>query len=47
MYIQANKITMLENQAKLFSRGVNNNNSNELVAPWYVDQYDRPAPRLS
>ena len=42
MYIQANKITMLENQAKLFSRGVNNINSNELVAPWYVDQYDRP-----
>ncbi len=42
MYIQANKITMLENQAKLFSRGVNNTNSNELVAPWYVDQYDRP-----
>lgn len=41
MYIQANKITMLENQAKLFSRGVNNTNSNELVAPWYVDQYDR------
>ena len=42
MYIQANKITMLENQAKLFSRGVNNTNSNELVAHWYVDQYDRP-----
>lgn len=42
MYIQANKITMLENQAKLFSRGVNNTNSNEPVAPWYVDQYDRP-----
>lgn len=42
MYIQANKITMPENQAKLFSRGVNNTNSNELVAPWYVDQYDRP-----
>ena len=42
MYIQANKITMLENQAKLFSRGVNNTNSNKLVAPWYVDQYDRP-----
>lgn len=42
MYIQANKITMLENQAKLFSRGVNNTNSNELVDPWYVDQYDRP-----
>lgn len=41
MYIQANKITMLENQAKLFSRGVNNTNSNEFVAPWYVDQYDR------
>ena len=42
MYIQANKITMLENQAKLFSRGVNNTTSTELVAPWYVDQYDRP-----
>ena len=41
MYIQANKITMLENQAKLFSRGVNNTNSNASVAPWYVDQYDR------
>ena len=42
MYIQANKITMLENQAKLFSRGVNNTNSNASVASWYVDQYDRP-----
>ena len=42
MFIRDNKISMLENQAKLFSRGVNNTNSNELVAPWYVDQYDRP-----
>ena len=41
MYIQANKITMLENQAKLFSRGVNNTNSNASVASWYVDQYDQ------
>ena len=37
MYIQENKIDMLTIQAKLFSRGVNNTNSNELVGPWYVD----------
>ena len=41
MYIQNHKIDMLTTQAKLFSRGVNNTNSNEFVAPWYVDQYDR------
>ena len=41
MYIQENKIDMLTIQAKLFSRGVNNTNSNELVGPWYVDQYDQ------
>ena len=41
MYIQKNKIDMLTIQAKLFSRGVNNTNSNELVSPWYVDQYDQ------
>ena len=41
MYIQNHKIDMLTTQAKLFSRGVNNTNSSEFVAPWYVDQYDR------
>ena len=41
MYIQNNKIDMLTAQAKLFSRGVNNTNSNEFVASWYVDQYDQ------
>lgn len=40
MFIRDNKISMLENQAKLFSRGVNNTNSNADVAPWYVNQYD-------
>ena len=40
MFIRDNKISMLENQAKLFSRGVHNTNSNADVAPWYVNQYD-------
>ena len=40
MFIRDNKISMLENQAKLFSRGVSNTNSNADVAPWYVNQYD-------
>lgn len=41
LYVQENKITLLTNQAELFSRGVNNTNSNDKVATWYVDQYDR------
>ena len=44
MFIRDNKISMLENQAKLFSRGVNNTNSNADVAPWYVNQYDEAGP---
>lgn len=41
MYIQENKADLLTSQATLFSRGVNNTNSNKLVASWYVDQYDQ------
>lgn len=41
MYIQANKAALLTSQATLFSRGVNNYNSNAEVASWYVDQYDQ------
>ena len=39
-YVQANQGKLLGNQAALFERGVNNTNSDELVAPYYVNQYD-------
>lgn len=42
-YIQENKELLLTTQAKVFQRGVTNMNSNELVAPYFVDQYDRPS----
>lgn len=41
-YVQKSKAQMLKNQATLFKRGVNNENSNDKVAPYYVDQYDQP-----
>ncbi len=41
LYVQKNKQALLTTQAKLFARGVNNTNSNEMVAPYYVDQYNR------
>ncbi len=41
LYVQKNKMALLNTQAKFFSRGVNNTNSNAEVASWYVDQYDR------
>ncbi len=41
LYVQRNKRNLLTTQAKWFARGVNNTNSNELVAPYYVDQYNR------
>ena len=48
MFIRDNKISMLENQAKLFSRGVNNTNSNADVAPLVREPVRRvPALRLS
>lgn len=40
-YVQANQAKLLHNQAALFERGVNNTNSDALVAPYYVDQYDQ------
>ena len=41
-YISGNKLTLLSNQAKLFQRGVENVNSNEQVAPFFVNQFDQP-----
>lgn len=41
LYVQRNKKELLTNQAKLYSRGVNNINSKADVAPWYPDQYNR------
>lgn len=40
-YVQENKTDLLTSQAQLFERGLNNDNSNEEVAEYYVDQYDR------
>jgi len=47
LYVQKNKTDLLTSQAKLFSRGVNNTNSNAQVASWYVDQYDRAGKQAS
>ena len=41
-YVQDNKIDLLTSQAELYERGLNNENSNDKVAKYYVDQYDRP-----
>lgn len=41
-YVQQNHRDLLISQATLFERGVNNTNSNDKVAKYYVDQYDRP-----
>ncbi len=39
-FIQENKIDLLTSQAELFKRGLNNENSNDKVAKYYVSQYD-------
>lgn len=41
-YVAENKLSYLENQTKIYKRGVENFNSNafELVGQWFCDQYD-------
>lgn len=39
-FIQENKIDLLTSQAELFERGLKNENSNDKVAKYYVNQYD-------
>ncbi len=41
IYIQNSKTDLLTSQAELFKRGVYNENSNDKVASWYVNQYDK------
>lgn len=40
-FVQENKTELLTSQAELFKRGVENANSNDKVAEYYVDQYDQ------
>ncbi len=42
VYVRDNKAKMLANQAEVFKRGVKNENSNDKVGKFYVNQYDEP-----
>ncbi len=43
-YISGNKQELLRNQARLFQRGVKNANSNQEVAPFFVNQFNEISP---